>query len=159
MTKLKEYKMYINGSWVDAEDKKTFKPRKCHYVTFQYVDLDKDEYKFIKPLFSKTTNINKEGLYEIRDDIGNAEWTILTHQNTGKKMLTSLEGYNPQRFYFNPDRQMMPDTLIFSGESKTREPIISRGKHTIPIEHSYRYSDEINDWSYKLSIINEDFQE
>ena len=25
MTKLKEYKMYINGSWVDAENKKTFK--------------------------------------------------------------------------------------------------------------------------------------
>ena len=25
MTKLKEYKMYINGSWVDAEGKKTFK--------------------------------------------------------------------------------------------------------------------------------------
>ena len=25
MTKLKEYKMYINGSWVDAESKKTFK--------------------------------------------------------------------------------------------------------------------------------------
>ena len=25
MAKLKEYKMYINGSWVDAEDKKTFK--------------------------------------------------------------------------------------------------------------------------------------
>ena len=24
MTKLKEYKMYINGSWVDAENKKTF---------------------------------------------------------------------------------------------------------------------------------------
>ena len=24
MTKLKEYKMYINGSWVDAEGKKTF---------------------------------------------------------------------------------------------------------------------------------------
>ena len=25
MTKLKEYKMYINGNWVDAENKKTFK--------------------------------------------------------------------------------------------------------------------------------------
>ena len=25
MTKLKEYKMYINGTWVDAENKKTFK--------------------------------------------------------------------------------------------------------------------------------------
>ena len=25
MTTLKEYKMYINGSWVDAESKKTFK--------------------------------------------------------------------------------------------------------------------------------------
>ena len=25
MTKLKEYKMYINGAWVDAENKKTFK--------------------------------------------------------------------------------------------------------------------------------------
>ena len=25
MTKLKEYKMYINGEWVDAENKKTFK--------------------------------------------------------------------------------------------------------------------------------------
>ena len=25
MAKLKEYKMYINGSWVDAEGKKTFK--------------------------------------------------------------------------------------------------------------------------------------
>ena len=25
MTKLKEYKMFINGSWVDAEGKKTFK--------------------------------------------------------------------------------------------------------------------------------------
>ena len=25
MSKLKEYKMYINGSWVDAEGKKTFK--------------------------------------------------------------------------------------------------------------------------------------
>ena len=49
---------------IDLEDKKTFKPRKCHYVTFQYLDLDKDEYKFIKPLYSKTTNINKEGLYE-----------------------------------------------------------------------------------------------
>ena len=24
MTKLKEYKMYINGIWVDAENKKTF---------------------------------------------------------------------------------------------------------------------------------------
>ena len=24
MTKLKEYKMYINGDWVDAENKKTF---------------------------------------------------------------------------------------------------------------------------------------
>ena len=24
MTKLKEYKMYINGAWVDAENKKTF---------------------------------------------------------------------------------------------------------------------------------------
>ena len=24
MTKLKEYKMYINGKWVDAENKKTF---------------------------------------------------------------------------------------------------------------------------------------
>ena len=24
MTKLKEYKMYINGEWVDAENKKTF---------------------------------------------------------------------------------------------------------------------------------------
>ena len=24
MTKLKEYKMYINGTWVDAENKKTF---------------------------------------------------------------------------------------------------------------------------------------
>ena len=49
---------------IDLEDKKTFKPRKCHSITFQYVDLDKDEYKFIKPLYSKTTNINKEGLYE-----------------------------------------------------------------------------------------------
>ena len=25
MAKLNEYKMYINGSWVDAESKKTFK--------------------------------------------------------------------------------------------------------------------------------------
>ena len=25
MPKLKEYKMYINGAWVDAENKKTFK--------------------------------------------------------------------------------------------------------------------------------------
>ena len=25
MAKLKEYKMYINGTWVDAENKKTFK--------------------------------------------------------------------------------------------------------------------------------------
>ena len=25
MTKLKEYKMYINGEWIDADDKKTFK--------------------------------------------------------------------------------------------------------------------------------------
>ena len=25
MTKYKEYKMYINGEWVDAENKKTFK--------------------------------------------------------------------------------------------------------------------------------------
>jgi len=25
MSKLKEYKMYINGEWVDAENKKTFK--------------------------------------------------------------------------------------------------------------------------------------
>ena len=24
MAKLKEYKMYINGTWVDAENKKTF---------------------------------------------------------------------------------------------------------------------------------------
>ena len=24
MTKLKEYKMYINGTWVDSENKKTF---------------------------------------------------------------------------------------------------------------------------------------
>ena len=24
MTKLKEYKMYINGAWVDSENKKTF---------------------------------------------------------------------------------------------------------------------------------------
>ena len=24
MAKLKEYKMYINGSWIDAENKKTF---------------------------------------------------------------------------------------------------------------------------------------
>ena len=24
MTKLKEYKMYINGAWIDAENKKTF---------------------------------------------------------------------------------------------------------------------------------------
>ena len=47
---------------IDLENKKTFKPRKCHYITFQYIDLDKDEYKFIKPLYSKTTNINKEGL-------------------------------------------------------------------------------------------------
>ena len=30
---------------------------------FQYVDLDKDEYKYIKPLYSKTTNLNKDGLY------------------------------------------------------------------------------------------------
>ena len=47
---------------ITVEDKKTFKPRKCHHVFFQYVDLDKEEYKFIKPLYSKTTNINKEGL-------------------------------------------------------------------------------------------------
>ena len=25
MTKLKEYKMFINGEWVDSENKKTFK--------------------------------------------------------------------------------------------------------------------------------------
>ena len=49
---------------IDLEDKKTFKPRKCHSVTFQYVDLDKDEYKYIKPLYSKTTNINKDGLFD-----------------------------------------------------------------------------------------------
>ena len=48
---------------IGLEDKKTFKPRKCHNITFQYVDLDKDEYKYIKPLYSKTTNINKDGLY------------------------------------------------------------------------------------------------
>ena len=71
-------------------------------------------------------------------------------------MLTSLEGYNPERFFYNPDRKMMPDTLNFSGESKTREPILSRGKLSIPTEHTYRYSDE-ND--YKLSIIDKDFNE
>ena len=48
---------------ITREDKKTFKPRKSHYVYFQYVDLDKDEYKYIKPLYSKTTNLNKDGLY------------------------------------------------------------------------------------------------
>ena len=42
----------------------SFKPRKCHVITFQYVDLDKDEYKYIKPLYSKTTNINKDGLFD-----------------------------------------------------------------------------------------------
>ena len=36
---------------IDIEDKKTLKPRKCHHVTFQYVDLDESEYKFIKPLY------------------------------------------------------------------------------------------------------------
>ena len=48
---------------IDLEDRKIFKPRKCHSITFQYVDLDKDEYKLIKPLYSKTTNLNKDGLY------------------------------------------------------------------------------------------------
>ena len=48
---------------ISIEDKKTFKPRKCYHVFFQYVDLDKEEYKFIKPLYSKTTNLNKDGLY------------------------------------------------------------------------------------------------
>ena len=46
MTKLKEYKMYINGAWVDAENKKTFKsfiifcinPRSVdiHFIFFEF---------------------------------------------------------------------------------------------------------------------------
>ena len=52
MAKLKEYKMYINGSWVDAEGKKTFKSFfifrinpgtvDIHFIFFEfshYVDL------------------------------------------------------------------------------------------------------------------------
>ena len=49
---------------IHIEDKKTLKPRKCHDVTFQYVDLDESEYKFIKPLYSKITNTKKDDLYK-----------------------------------------------------------------------------------------------
>ena len=48
---------------IDREDKKSYKPLKFYHVCLQYVDLDNEEYKFIKPLYSKITNINKENLY------------------------------------------------------------------------------------------------
>ena len=61
---LKEKSRPVVINNIYQEDKKTLKPRKCHRVSFQYVDLDKSEYKFIKPLYSKITNTKKDDLYK-----------------------------------------------------------------------------------------------
>ena len=42
MAKLKEYKMYINGEWVDAENKKTFEslnPENNEPVSYTHLTL------------------------------------------------------------------------------------------------------------------------
>ena len=46
------------------DNKKMFKPQNYYFVGFQYVDLDSDEYKLIKPLYSKIKNLKKDNLKE-----------------------------------------------------------------------------------------------
>ena len=49
MTKLKEYKMYINGSWVDAEGKKTFESLNPEIYNRIYSLLEKNDHtNFLK---------------------------------------------------------------------------------------------------------------
>ena len=49
MTKLKEYKMYINGAWVHAENKKTFKSLNPETYKIIYSLLEKNDHKnFLK---------------------------------------------------------------------------------------------------------------
>ena len=46
------------------DKKKMFHSKAYYFVGFQYVDLDEDEYKLIRPLYSKIKNLKKDRLNE-----------------------------------------------------------------------------------------------